>query len=464
MNRRLTSRIAEFVAQTSIGSIPDAVRQAAAGPVVDTIGVIIAGSSGEAGRIALQWARANAPRPSEPARWTGAPASLSADLAAMVSSTLGHALDYDDELAGVGHPSSIILSAALALPLEQLSGSQLVEAYSIGYEVNVKVANLLGHRHYRAGFHTTGTVGGFGSAAAAAKLLGLDARQVAVALGIVASLGSGLQRNFGTMTKPLHSGLAARNGVLAAQLAAAGFTASTDILDGERGFSEVYADGGHHPDAIDRLAAPWALLDPGPTLKKYPCCYATHRPIDGALRLQARHAVAPERIGEVIVHAPTFGLRPLIHHNPQTGLQGKFSLEYVLAAALLDREIVLDSFTDAAVRRPAVRSLMSLVNANEEPRCRPEDPEATDSSAGTGGFHEIVLRTTDGESFATTVQHPSGSPHHPLGAPDIEAKFLTCVRAGGRDDRNAGAVLSELQRLEQLADFHTLLSTLNKGA
>src|SRR5690606_9285428 len=138
------------------------------------------------------------------------------------------------------------------------------------------------------------------------------------------------------MTKPLHSGLAARNGVVAAQLADVGFTASADVLDGGRGFVEIYGVGGEDLSAIDRLGRPWAILDPGVTLKKYPCCYATHRPIDGVLSLQRAHDLSPEDIAVIDVKAPTFGLHPLIHHNPRTGLQGKFSLEYVLAAALTD--------------------------------------------------------------------------------------------------------------------------------
>src|SRR5690606_28026952 len=187
--------------------------------------------------------------------------------------------------------------------------------------------------------------------------------------------------------------LAARNGVLAAQLAAAGFTAAQDILDGPRGFVDIYADGGDHPDALDDLGRSWALLDPAPTLKKYPSCYATHRPIDADLRLPAEHNLTPADVVAVIDRAPTFGLTPLIHHDPKTGLQGKFSLEYVVAAALLDGEITLGSFTDEAVNRPEIRALMPLLDAKEDPRCRPEDPTAADSSAGTGGFHEVTIRT-----------------------------------------------------------------------
>jgi len=457
MSQPLTDRIAEFIVQTTGADFDPAAHAAAVRPIVDTIGVVMAGRSGTAGQAVLDYARRIAGRGEQATTWSGAPASLPPEITAMVSATLGHALDYDDELAGTGHPSAILVSAILSLPLERLSGAAMIEAFVIGYEVNVKVANIVGHRHYRKGWHTTATVGGFGAVAAASKLLGLDQEQTKTALGIVGSLAGGLQRNFGTMTKPLHSGLAARNGVAAAQLASVGFSASMDVLDGSRGFVDVYADGGEDLTAIERLGQPWAILDPGATLKKYPCCYATHRPIDGVLQLQATHDLDPDDIAVIDVKAPTFGLHPLIHHDPKTGLQGKFSLEYVLAAALTDRRVALDSFTDEAVNRPQVRELMDKVVAVEDPTCRPEDPEAKNSSAGTGGFHVITLRTRSGQEHRTTVEFPSGSPHHPLSWSDIAAKFEECLDAGGRDLGPGRALFENLKALAEQQDVHALL-------
>ena len=452
----LTDRVATFIVDTPRSAVPKEATDAAVRPIADTIGVIMAGSSGDAGKSVIAYADALGPVTGR--TWTGSPAGLSPDTQALISSTLGHALDYDDELAGVGHPSSILVSAMLALPLAELSGDRMLEAFVIGYEVNVKVANALGHRHYRKGWHTTATVGGFGAAAAACRLLNLDLDQTRFALGIVASLAGGLQRNFGTMTKPLHSGLAARNGVLAAQLARSGFTASADILDGGRGFFDVYADQGDHPNAIDRLGAPWAILDPGPTLKKYPCCYATHRPIDAVLQLQARHGIEADSVEKITVRAPTFGLHPLIYHDPKTGLQGKFCLEYVLSAALAGKQVVLDDFTDTAINRPQVRKLMALVEAKEDPACRPEDPEAKNSSAGTGGFHIVTIRTADGNDVSTKVQYPSGSPYHPLSDADIAEKFRDCLAAGDRDAAAGARLFAQLTTLQDVADIHALLA------
>lgn len=453
----LTARLAEFTAETSRTDLPDGIEDAAVRLVIDTVGVILAGRSGHAGERILRYAGQACGEPDGPTNWLGAPVTAPPELVALASSTLGHALDFDDELAGTGHPASILTSAILAMPARPLSGAQLVEAFAIGYEVNVRVAHLVGHRHYRKGWHTTSTIGGFGAAAAAAKLLGLDAAQIRTAFGIVGSLASGIQRNFGSMTKPLHSGLSARNGVLAVQLAAAGFTSAPDILDGPRGFVDIYADGGDHQDALDDLGRGWALLDPGATLKKYPCCYATHRPIDAVLRLRAEHGLRPADVAAVIDRAPTFGLTPLIHHDPKTGLQGKFSLEYVVAAALLDGRITLGSFTDAAVNRAEIRALMPLLDAQEDPRCRPEDPTAADSSAGTGGFHEVTIRTTDGREVTTRVDFPSGSPKHPLSWDDSRVKFRDCVLAAGCEPARGMALFDALHGLPGLTDVHATL-------
>lgn len=457
-DRPLTDRIVDFITTTRRDAFPAGLEPAAVRLIIDTLGVIVAGRSGGAGQAILRYADQACPSPDGGRTWPGVPDNAPAELVALASSTLGHALDFDDELAGTGHPSSIMTSAILALPQRPLSGAQLIDAFIIGYETNARVAQLVGHRHYRKGWHTTSTIGGFGAVAAASRLLGLDQAQVRTALGIVGSLASGIQRNFGTMTKPLHSGLAARNGVLAAQLAVAGLTAADNILDGLRGFVDIYADGGDHPGELDHLGVDWVLLEPGATIKKYPCCYATHRPIDAVLELRREYGLVADDVEAIIDRAPTFGLTPLIHHNPRTGLQGKFSVEYVTAAALLDGQITLETFSDDMVNRPAIRALMARVDAREDPRCRPEDPGAVDSSAGTGGFHEVTLRTRDGRELSTRVDYPSGSPKRPLSWDDSQAKFADCLRVGGVAPAAAAHLFEDLRDLPAVADVHGLLA------
>jgi 2-methylcitrate dehydratase PrpD len=241
MTEALTEKVAQFAIDTKPGDIDDELRALAIRPIIDTVGVIAAGSSGSAGATILRYGtEAAMPTSTAPRNWYGVVDDAPPETKALIASTLAHGLDFDDEMSGVGHPSAMVLSALLALPrTEPLSGKELLEAYAIGFEVIVKVARSIGPKHYKLGWHTTLTGGGFGAAAAASRLLGLDVADTRVAIGIVATLAGGLQRNFGTMTKPLHSGLAARNGVMAAQLAQVGFTANDSILDGPKGFLDV---------------------------------------------------------------------------------------------------------------------------------------------------------------------------------------------------------------------------------
>lgn len=463
MAESMTEKVARFAIELPPEAVDEALRSLAVRPIIDTVGVIAAGSSGPAGSTILTYGnQAAMPHSTAAKNWFGVAVDTPPEIKALVSSTLAHALDYDDEMSGVGHPSAMVLSALLALPRsEPLDGQRLIEAYVVGFEVIAKVARAIGPRHYKLGWHTTLTGGGFGAAVAACRLLGLDVATTRIAIGIVATLAGGLQRNFGTMTKPLHSGLAARNGVIAAQLAQVGFTANDMILDGPKGFLDIFSAGESRPEAIDTLGAPYALQEPGVTLKKYPCCYATHRVIDAILSIQAERDVAPERLEAISIVAPTDATLPLIHRNPQTGLQAKFSMQYVSSAAFLDRQITLDAFSDANVNRAAVRQIMTKVDVREDPKNRPEDPTAKNSSSGTGGFFDVTVRTTAGEEHTRTVHYPTGSPKHPLSWDDSRAKFRDCLAAGGRDEAVGMQVFEELADLDQVADVHALLARLS---
>jgi 2-methylcitrate dehydratase PrpD len=453
----LTDRVADFIVGTQLSDLPEKVRSLSIPALVDTLGVIVAGRSGDAGQAMLRWAERVAQSSTAPRRWSGLPAGLSAGDEALVTSTMGHALDFDD-VSGVGHPSSILLSAILAAGRgEKISGARLLEAYAVGYEVSVKVSRATGHRHYRHGWHTTSTAGVFGGVAAVCKLRGLDARRTRVAMGIAGSLASGLQRNFGSMTKPLHSGLTARNSVLAVELAEVDFTASTDILDGPRGFLGVYGVGDAQPEHIAELGEPWAMEERSATLKKYPCCYSTHRPIDAVLALQAEHDIAPEDVERIVVRAPTFALVPLIHHRPTTGLQGKFSAEYTIAAALLDRRIGLGSFTAEQVQRDEIRRIIELIDVAEDPANRPEDPTAVRSTAGVGGFWDVSIIRRGGETVSASVHYPSGSPEKPLTWDETHDKFVDCLAIAQVPAAESERILDSLRALEGVGDVTVLL-------
>jgi 2-methylcitrate dehydratase PrpD len=454
----VTAAVAEFVVSTSLAAIPVDVRAAAARPILDTVAVLSAGLESEAGQSALAFASATAGGCGD--GWVfGSPLVVPAETAALVNGTVGHGLDYDDSisLAG-GHPSVPVLAAVLGLNRSRpLTGRELLEAYIVGYEVTAWLAKALGRAHYRAGWHVTSTAGSFGVTAAVAKLLRFDAHETRTAFGAAASMASGLQRNFGTMTKPLHSGLAARNGVLAAQLVRAGLSATPDVLDGPKGYLDILGLGSPEPEALGNLGRRFALTDPGPSLKQYPCCYAAHRAIDGMLKVQADRDFGAGDVRGITCSVPIGGLLPLIHPRPRTGIEAKVSLPYLLAAAFTDRQITPDSFTDDAVRRPEIVSLMDRIEIRDEARCRPEDPEFKNSSPATGGFVEVTVRAAGSQATVRVTDTPGG-PDNPASWAALEGKFASCLP--GERRARAREFVPRLRSIESEPDVRAMLDEL----
>src|SRR5437762_11546265 len=259
---RATSAIAEFIAKSRWEDCPAEAVDAARRAILDCLGVMLAGSVEPAARIVTDIARSEGGAPI--ATVVGTPLRTGAVWAALANGTAAHALDFDDtNFAMMGHPTAPVLSAALAAgELALADGRVLVHAFLLGFEVETTLAEVLNPAHYEKGFHATGTLGAMGAAAAAARLLGLDATQTRTALAIAASQASGLKENFGTMTKPFHAGHAARSGVLSALLAREGFTASEQAIEGPQGYLAVLSAGTREESAIERPWAPWKRLTP----------------------------------------------------------------------------------------------------------------------------------------------------------------------------------------------------------
>jgi 2-methylcitrate dehydratase PrpD len=338
----------------------------------------------------------------------------------------------------------VLVSALLALAeAEGRSGRDLLEAYVVGLEVACALAQALPvEAHYRAGWHATATVGVIGAAAGAGRLLGLDEVRLRNALGIAASMASGSRQNFGTMTKPLHAGLAARDAVIAAQLAANGFTADQDQLEGPMGFLRMYGVDAEPEIAVRLLAGPRVLEQHGLNVKKYPCCYNTHRLADAALAIQARGLEASAVKGVAATVEPG-GQQAVIHHRPRTGLEGKFSSEYVLAACLLDGRVGLSTFDDAAVARPQAQDLLRRVTIAES-ATPPIGPTSYDH-----GYAVVEVTLADGQVLRERCDVPRGDARAPLSSDDLEAKFRDCL-AFAESAWDAEALLDRLRHLEQL--------------
>lgn len=453
----LTEQVAHLITETTYEHLPaEAVTQAKRA-LLDTIGVTLAGHQEEAGRIITQWVREAGG--SQEAMVLGTGLYTAPALAALANGTLGHALDFDDVTAHLrGHPSIPVAPAVLALgEAVGASGAEVMLAFILGVEVEAKIGKAMTSAHPRRGWHPTATIGGLGAAAAAAKILELNTAQTQIALGIAASKASGLRQNFGTMTKPLHAGEAARSGVEAAQLAQRGFTADRHILESRFGFFSTFVgDGEFDLDVVlQDFGAPYEIVSPGIGVKPYPACRQTHRAIDAMLALVHTHHLQPDDVSEIVCEISARMEDFLIYHQPQSGLEGKFSMEYCVAAALLHGQMGLAQFSDASVQDPRVQALLRQV------RLEHPDQQATDWDAPIPDIIKVTLR--DGRHLQQRVDIPKGDPALPLSWAELEAKFRDCATAVLTPEQIQEAV-QHITHLEELSTLQPLMASLTGTA
>lgn len=415
----ITARLSEFAVEWPASRVPDSVVARAADAFVDVLGVALAGGTEPASQIARRVTPAAA---SGRASLWGRQDRASAEDAAFVNGIQSHALDFDDSALNMrGHASTVMLPAALAAgEAVGASGRAVMESYAVGLEVALRVSMAMGPEHYLGGWHATGTAGLFGAVTAAGRLFGLNKRQQQMAYGIASSQVGALARNLGTMTKPFHAGNAARCGVFSARLAAEGFTADPNIFEGHQNVLTVYgaADSAISAATLDSLGSKWEIEDPGLYVKRWPCCYATHRPIAALRRILAENNLNAGDVTSVEVGFLPASDAPLKYRSAKTGLQGKFSAEYVLAACLLDEKLGFSSFTDEAVLRPQAQALSAQVSRFTIAR------EGVFS--GLSGFTDIVVHTAKGR-YELREERTPGSPDWPLSAQERNDKFLDCA-------------------------------------
>ena len=458
-----TATIAEFIVKTTAADFPPGSGGKAIKVIADTFAVILAGVSSEVAAPLQRYLETAGASGASPILGTGRTAS--AETAALINGAHGHALDYDDVLSMMpAHPSVVIVSALLAdINRAPVSGKDFIEAYIIGVEVGGQIGLGMTNEHYQRGFHATGTLALFSAVAALAKLHRLDAPAIQQALGVAASMASGLRRNFGTMTKPLHSGLAARSALTAVRLAMAGFSAAPDIMEAKAGFYSTYGTAASDPELTARgLGKPFVISSPGIALKKFPCCYATHRPIDGVLRLREQLGFDADTIDKVICRMPPGGMPVLIYPRPVTGLEGKFSLPYSIAAAVLDGKFSLRSFSDEAVRRPQIAALYERIDAHETESSRGDDPLFDQRSSGSRGFVEVEVLLKDGRRDAIRIDVPPGSPSRELTWDELHAKFMDCAKQAPRiAAAEAQAAFDLIRKLETVDDIRVISGKLH---
>jgi 2-methylcitrate dehydratase PrpD len=455
----LAREFAARVVALRAADLPDAARHWARVGILDTVGVTLAGSHEPAALLAAQ-SLDLAPGPS---LILGQGQRVGMLDAAFVNGTASHALDFDDCNNTIGgHPSAPVLSALLPLAdALDCSGEDFVEAYVAGFEVECKLGLAVNFHHYTKGWHPTATLGTFGAAAGAARLMGLDVEQTAVALALAASFASGLKANFGTMAKPMHVGHCARNGLLAARLAASGYTANArDVFEHQQGFLDVFNGPGTYDvqRALDAWAKPLDIVAPGIAIKQYPCCGSTHPAIDAMLDIVRRHAPKMQDVERVdaAVHA-----RRLQHTNrpdPASRLDAKFSLQYVMARALVDGHIGVadfegDSYLDARVRGLLPRVHVAAYNAS--------GVGGFDAGNHFGGVVKVTMK--DGTVYQSQVDQPLGrTSANPLPQALLRDKFMLCAAMALREEA-VGELADALWQVDSLPSMRALSAMVERA-
>jgi 2-methylcitrate dehydratase PrpD len=437
----LTRDLGRFAADVSFERLPAEAVEVARVGFIDCIATMIAGAGDPAPQLLRKSLRPGHGDASLYFSGEMAPAPETA----WINGTAGHALDYDD-VALRGHPSTVLVPAILAEG-EALgaSGRDMLAAYIAGYETWAELAWRDPGHHHRKGWHPTGIFGPIGAAAACASLRRLDAERASNALALAASQSSGVMANFGTMTKPFHAGRSAHSGLIAARLAEVGFTASSDALEHPQGFLSAVSPAGEadRETPAQALGSEWKIVKYRLGIKKYPACYCTHRALDAMIELLARHPLRSEEIEQITVSLSDTHSLILRNHRPQTGLEGKFSMEFAMAAAVIARRAGLAEYTDGFVRRPDVQDLMRrvVIETNQN-----YDPDVSGASVADQIRVDLVA---GGRVQSEKVARAKGHPDRPLSEAELFDKFRGCLDAGSA--KIAPDVLFE--RLNHLEDL-----------
>ena len=457
-----TQELSRFISRTRYEDLPGEVVNAARLAILDFIGVAMAGSWEPSARMVSELVRESPP--SSEATVIGGRYKTGAALAALANGTAGHVLDYDDCLdfpdVGLGHPTTGILPAALAVSEKNhLSGRDLITAYCLGLEAYAKIGLLTREKRTYTGWEWTGVLGVMGAAAAVSGLLKLDENKTMMALGIASSLSSGLIRNFGTMAGHLHSGNAARNGVEAGLLAAKGFVSCSSIIEDTTGFYNTYT-GSPDPlpeeavrEDLNQLGNPWNIINPGLMFKAYPCAHISHFGVYAALQLREKHSIDCRQIKEIEFSIPPFVQRAVFYNDPQTGVEGKFSLGYCLCRALIAGKIRITDFTDENVKDPVTRGLMNRIRwiyMEQQP------------PGGPFGYQEVVLKMNDGRVFSCRVEHPRGEPQNPMSREEFAAKYRDNALHARYDEAVLSRIKDLILDLENVEDIASITGLMNQ--
>jgi 2-methylcitrate dehydratase PrpD len=455
----ITQEVASFIAKVRFDDLPEQAVKLARGFILDGLGVALAGSTDECARIVQAQIRQTGGKAE--ASILGTTMMAPAAKAALANGVAGHAMDYDDTQLSTSkqavyglltHPTTPVLAAVLAMgEREKITGRELVLAYILGVEVECRIADAIHPRHYQEGFHSTATMGGLGAAVAVGKILRLKEEKLIQTLGIAASMASGLRENFGTMTKPLHAGRAAENGVTAALLAQAGFTSATNILEARRGFYQAMAGGYDESKISGRLGRPYFMIDPGISIKPYPSGSLSHPAQDLILDLVKRHELGADDIEQIEVGTNSNVPNALIYPMPKTALEGKFSIPFCMAIAVLERKAGIVQFQDRKVRDKRVIEMMKRVTLYID-----DELEAL-------GYDQVRSRVRvklkNGRLIEGRYDVARGHPEKPMSWTELSEKFRDCAELVLPRQRVEEAI-GLVARIEQHKTLKPLLKSL----
>lgn len=441
-----TAGIARFVTEMRYDKLPSQAIATAKTAVLDCLGVTLAGTKEASAKICSDLALHEDAR--EESTVFGQGFRSSSLNAALANGTAAHALDFDHSFTLMGQPTAPIIPAIFSLgEAIAASGRQMIEAYVAGFETTAKLVLALRDRA-EDGWHPPSTLGSFGAAVACARLLRADVAQVEMTLGIAASMASGLVCNFGTMSKPLHVGLGARNGVLAAKLAQSGFTANAQAIETGAGFYEVFYPGAK-PDnqTLEELGTSYELINRGVRIKPYPCGGLTHPAIDAVLEFRGQHGITADTVEAIDVAVAQHTFDRISFRVPQNGLQGKFCIPYLVARAVIDGKLFLDAFTDTAVRDQNVLRLAARVEMRADPGLKP-------TAAGARPCR-VTIRLRNGQTYSRQVDYAKGSREAPMTADELKEKFVGCARQA-LGETSIARVIEDVDNLEKLDDIRPL--------
>src|SRR5882757_205244 len=464
-NAGLTKYVGTFITQTKYQEIPADVIELGRKSILDGLGLALASSRAESGPISRRYV--------EQVGVTGGRATVigtaqktSPRFAALLNGISIHADDFDDtQLAAAKdrvygllvHPTVPVLPAIFALAEQRrVTGKDWMLAYHLGVEVECKVAEAIAPRHYEDGFHTTGTCGPFGSAAACAKLLNFDLSKTLKTFGLAASNSGGLRENFGTMTKPYQAGHAAESGIVSTELVGLGWTAAEQILEADRGF--FHAAGGSYDatEIMDRLCNPCTFASPGVSFNPYPSGSLSHPAMTELARLIQVGNIEASQVEKVDVGANHNMTTTLLHHDPKTGLQAKFSMEFCMAILLIERKAGLGQFSDKVVRRADVQAMMRKINFYV-------DPEA--ERAGFDKMTSLLkLTLKDGRVITGQAAFGKGSPANPMTFDEAATKFRGCAEYVDWPQDKTEKIIALVRTLETAADISVLSPLLSANA